>query len=331
MKGSGTVMAVSRILTLRRGFQIDPAPPFQFDGTFHKPSHFPSALEVWEPGAHWHAIRIDGRLFGLKIEDRSGRGKPALVVSVYDRNEVPDDEIEAIREEIAWRFDLDAGLSEFNRLAEGDGRFSPVFGRWLGMRNSTAHSLYELLVIAVLLQNATVRRTVQMMDALLGRYGTRLEFDGRELFAMWRPEDLGGVPEQELRDLKTGYRARFLKRVSEDFARGRVDEHALRGMDGEDAKKELMKLYGVGPETARILLFEACHQYDTFGHIAPWQQTIYSRLFYKRPSVAADQIRDDITSRYGRYSMLAVHYIWEDIFWRRKSEKIGWLEKEIRL
>jgi len=28
---------------------------------------------------------------------------------------------------------------------------------------------------------------------------------------------------------------------------------------------------------------------------------------------------------------LAVHYIWEDIFWRRKNEKIDWLEKEIRL
>ncbi|MBE3092340.1 MAG: hypothetical protein IMZ51_01580 [Chloroflexi bacterium] len=32
----------------------------------------------------------------------------------------------------------------------------------------------------------------------------------------------------------------------------------------------------------------------------------------------------------GKYSMLAVHYIWEDIFWRRKNEKIDWLEKEIR-
>lgn len=33
----------------------------------------------------------------------------------------------------------------------------------------------------------------------------------------------------------------------------------------------------------------------------------------------------------GKYSMLAVHYIWENIFWRRKNERIDWLEKEIRL
>ena len=92
-----------------------------------------------------------------------------------------------------------------------------------------------------------------------------------------------------------------------------------------------MKLYGVGPETARILLFAVCHQYDTFDHIAPWQQKIYSRLFYKKPLVPTNKIRDDIRKQYGEYSMLAVHYIWEDIFWRRKNEKIDWLEKEIRL
>jgi len=35
--------------------------------------------------------------------------------------------------------------------------------------------------------------------------------------------------------------------------------------------------------------------------------------------------------RFGKYKQLAVHYIWEDLFWRKKIEKIPWLEKEIRL
>jgi hypothetical protein len=26
-----------------------------------------------------------------------------------------------------------------------------------------------------------------------------------------------------------------------------------------------------------------------------------------------------------------VHYIWEDLWWKRKNEHIEWLEKEIRL
>lgn len=321
----------SLVLPDNTEFFVAPSAPFHFDGTFHKPSHFPDGLSAWEPGKYWQAIRAGKKLFGLKVEDRTEAGKPSLGVSVFHDGAISDSEIETVKREIVWRFDLDADLSEFNKLAKADKRFLPVFKKWLGMRNSTAHGLYDLLIIAVVLQNATVRRTVQMMSALLENYGTRLEFDGRNVFAVWLPEDLANVSEQDLRDLKIGYRAKFVKRLSQDFAEGKVDEHRIRGLDKDNAKRELMMLYGVGPESARILLFEACHQYDTFDHIAPWQQKIYSRLFYKRSLVPADQIRDDITSRYGRYSMLAVDYIWEDIFWRRKNEKIDWLEKEIRL
>jgi len=75
------------------------------------------------------------------------------------------------------------------------------------MRNSSVNNLYELLIIAVLLQNVTVRRTVQMTNALLDNYGTKLKFEGKEIFAIWLPEKLNNVSEKELRDLKIGYRA----------------------------------------------------------------------------------------------------------------------------
>jgi 3-methyladenine DNA glycosylase/8-oxoguanine DNA glycosylase len=321
----------TKILGTKKIFSVSPTSPFHFDGTFHKPSHYPDKLDDWEPGKYWQAIRIGKRLLGLKIEDAGKSQEPKIKVSVFYDGAISPAELEKIKQEIIWRFDLKADLAKFNLLAKSDTRFYPVFKKWLGVRNSSAHNLYELLIIAVLLQNATVRRTVQMTDALLDNYGTKLVFDGKEIFAIWLPERLNDVPEEELRGLKIGYRAKFIKRLSQDFAEDKVDELKLRKLDQDSAKKELTKLYGVGPETARILLFEICHKYDSFDHIAPWQQKIYSKLFYDKPLVPAEKIRDDIKNQYGQYSMLAVHYIWEDIFWRRKHEKIDWLEKEIRL
>jgi len=35
--------------------------------------------------------------------------------------------------------------------------------------------------------------------------------------------------------------------------------------------------------------------------------------------------------RFGEYKQLAVHYIWEDLWWKRKNKHIPWLEKEIRV
>lgn len=318
-------------LELRKQFFLFPTSPFNFDGTFHNPGHFPDRLKYWQEGKYWQTIRFGKKLFGLKIENKGKTLKPKIKVSIFYNKKITSDEIETIKQEIIWRFDLYADLKEFNKLTKKDKRFYPIFKKWLGMRNSSAQNLYELLIIAIVLQNATVRRTVQMMQILLDNYGTKLKFDNKEIFAVWLPEDLNKVSEQELRDLKIGYRAKFIKRLSKDFADKKVDEYKLRGLDKENARKELIKLYGVGPETARILLFEVCHQYDTFDHIAPWQQKIYSRLFYGKKLVSTKKIRDDINKRYGKYSMLAVHYIWVDIFWRRKNEKIPWLEKEIRL
>ena len=321
----------TQVLKNKKEFFIFPTSPFHFDGTFYKPSHFPDKLSDWESGKYWQTIRIGKRLFGLKIEDKEETKKPKIKVSVFYDKIISNKEIENIKNEIIWRFDLNANLKEFNKLAKNDKRFYPIFKKWLGMRNSSAHNLYELLIIAVVLQNATVRRTVQMMNALLDNYGSKLNFDSKDIFAIWLPKKLENVSEQNLRDLKIGYRAKFIKRLSQDFAEGKIDEQELRELDQESAKKELLKLFGVGPETARILLFEVCHQYNTFDHIAPWQQKIYSQLFYKKSLVSVGKIQDDIKKQYGEYSMLAVHYIWEDIFWRRKNEKIDWLEKEIRL
>jgi 3-methyladenine DNA glycosylase/8-oxoguanine DNA glycosylase len=170
-----------------------------------------------------------------------------------------------------------------------------------------------------------------MMEALLDKYGTKVRFDGKELYAFWKPEQLNKASEEELRALKVGYRAKYLKKTSEDFVNGVVDEFKLRHMTAQEAKKELDKLYGVGPASASILLFEALHHYDTIEKIGPWEQKIYSRLLYNKELVPAETLLKEINKRYGKWKTLAMHYIFEDLFWKRKTQKIEWLEKLIRL
>jgi 3-methyladenine DNA glycosylase/8-oxoguanine DNA glycosylase len=312
-------------------FPLYPKAPFHFDGTFHKPSHFEDGVGAWEHGKFWQTMRQGKNIFGLRIEDKERAGCPELKVSVFSKDKISGKSLDLLKKEIVWRNELDRDLSDFKKAARSDKRFYPIFKKWMGMRSSTSDSLYELLIIGILLQNATIRRTVQMTKTLLENYGTEVEFDERKLYCIWPPERMESVSEEDLRNLKLGYRAKFIKKLSFDFSNGKIEEEKLRQLDKEAVEKELTNIYGVGPETARILLFEVFHFYDTFDHIAPWQQKIYSRLFYGKESVPVKKIQKDIKTAYGKFSMLAVHYIWEDVFWRRKNEKIPWLEKEIRL
>jgi 3-methyladenine DNA glycosylase/8-oxoguanine DNA glycosylase len=168
---------------------------------------------------------------------------------------------------------------------------------------------------------------------LFENYGTLLTYDHKALYCFWKPEIIDGVTEEELRALKVGYRAKSIKRVTGAFVRREVDEFELRGKSKEEQREALLALYGIGPASVWYILFDVFHHLDEMDHISPWEQKIYSKLFFDRDPddpVGVDELLKTF-ERFGEYEMLAVHYIWEDLFWHRKHEPVEWLEKLIRL
>ncbi|MGD8546093.1 MAG: hypothetical protein PVH12_07965, partial [Candidatus Bathyarchaeota archaeon] len=233
---------------------IQPIAPYNFNGTVYVPHYFPTPDFEWQPDTMWQTLNLDKRLFGLKMENRGVTNRPKIRLTVYSESGSTPDVMDEVVEELNWRYGFTEDISEFFQKFENDKFLKPVFKRWKGMRVNCANSLYELLMISIVLQNATIKRTIQMMNNLFTAYGSKLKFDSKELFTYWNPEDLSGVDEEELRALKVGYRAKMIKRVSEAFSRREIDELKLRRMSTEDSKQELMKLYGVGPATAQIIL-----------------------------------------------------------------------------
>jgi DNA-3-methyladenine glycosylase II len=309
---------------------VRPTAPFHFDGTVHKPSHFPAGNVHYARGVYWQALRFQGRRLGLRLRNLGTRARPRVEIALFSPRPLPPGVIDAAVQEICFRFDLHAPLAEFVGLFHDDEVLAPAVRRWGGMRMSCAYSLYEYLVVAVVLQNTTVRRSTQMLEALFRRFGTRIRFDGRELDCFWRPQTLCGASEEELRALKVGYRAKSLLRLAEALAAEEVRESALRGADREVVRQELLRLYGVGPASVWYILADVFHHYDAFDVISPWEQKIYSRLLFDAELVPAQRILRTIKQRWGRWRMLASHYLFEDLFWMRKRRRIDWLEALIR-
>jgi len=324
---------VSKTTVLNRSFSVvlKPTPPFNFDAAIHKPSHFPSSDNVWEKGKYWITMVWKDNVFGLKLENKGAVSKPRIGLTVYSRDSVQKETKKEIIREIEWRFNIKSDIGEFCRKFKNDKYLKEPLKRWRGMRPVAANSLYETLIIYIVLQNSVIRRTVQMLENLFNSFGKKIEFDGKVLSAFWEPKRLDKVSEQKLRDLKLGYRAKFIKKLSSQFSDGEIDEFAMRKMPNEEIRKEILKLYGIGPASVEYLLFEDFYRYDAFSTVPPWEQKILSRLLYKKQLVSARKILYDAAKNWGEWKKLAIHYIWEDIFWRRKNEKIDWLEKEIRL
>ncbi len=134
--------------------------------------------------------------------------------------------------------------------------------------------------------------------------------------------------------MKVGYRAKSIKRVTEAFARQRIDEFELRHRPREEQRQTLLGLYGIGPASVGYILSDVFHHLDELNHISPWEQKIYTQLFFdKDPDdpMPIDKLQTYFATHYGGYRMLAIHYFWEDLFWKRENAPVEWLEKLIRL
>jgi len=319
-------------LVKSRQFVIKPTAPYNFDATLFKPSHYPDPLKVYEPGKYWFAMRFEDKIFGVKLVNCGSIDDPKVNLKLFYKERLSSQKLKSLLDELKFRCEFDVDLSEFYDKFANDRVLSPFLRRWRGMHESHTLDLYGLLMICIFLQNTVIRRTVQMTRAMLEKYGTLVKFDGREVFVFWTPEQLAKVSEEELRKLKVGYRAKLFIKSSRSWIAERINEFELRKLQTNEARKRLLRIYGVGPETARILLTEGLGKYDIFDHVAPWQQKILSRLLFNKPLVPASKIIEYANKRWDKWVALAVHYIWEDIFWRHaRGEKIEWLDKEIRL
>ena len=325
-------MTKNIILDKKKSLIIKPKSPYNFDATVFKPGHYPDPLKVYETGKYWFAMRLGSKIYGIKMEDLGTINKPKIKINIFSKSNLSKNKTKEIIKELNFRFEFDRDISGFCKKFKNDKVFSPFLKRWYGMRGSCAQDLYGLLMIGIFLQNTVVKRTVQMTKVMLEKYGVRVKFNKKEVFEFWKPEEISKIPEEDLRKLKVGYRAKLFIKLSETFVKEKINEFELRKLSVNRAKNELIKLYGVGPETARILLQEALHHYDIFEHVAPWQQKIYSRLLFNKKSVPVEKIVRYINTHWAEWAVLAASYIWEDIFWQRKQgKKIKWLEKEIRL
>ena len=126
-------MSKPLVLKAKCVIEVVPKAPFNFDATMHKPDHFPSADNEWEPGIRWQTMLWQSMLLGLKFENRGTIDQPKTSLSIWSRDELGQDFLDGLTNEIHYRCNLQLDLTEFNRRFGDDAQLGPVIDRWRGM------------------------------------------------------------------------------------------------------------------------------------------------------------------------------------------------------
>lgn len=151
-------------LKLQKILVLAPTAPFNFDTTFHKPDHFTSGDNLWQPGIRWQTWQWQGESLGLKFENKGSVSKPLVKISIYAPSKLFSNSQEfknrffySLIDEVRYLYNFDLDLNKFYRLFKKDKKLGPVIKRMNGMRPGQPSSLYEYLIVGIVLQNASVR------------------------------------------------------------------------------------------------------------------------------------------------------------------------------
>ena len=146
--------------------------------------------------------------------------------------------------------------------------------------------LWEMIITFLISQQNNISRIRGCIDRLCKKYGTKMTAEETEYYSFPSPGQLATATEEDLRALGMGYRARYIVETTESILNGEVSLEKLYQMKYyRRAKKELMKLSGVGEKVADCICLFALHHMDAFPidtHIRQVLEEHYRRGFPNR-------------------------------------------------
>ena len=129
------------------------------------------------------------------------------------------------------------------------------------------------------------------------------------------PKELARASLEELLDLKLGYRAKYIHRLSQDAAAGVLDPKKLETMEYGQAMEYLTGFYGIGKKVANCVCLFGLHHIEAFP-VDTWIEKILLREYFSAKKYRRtpknrlyDTILADHFGRYGGYAGVLQQYI----------------------
>lgn len=153
---------------------------------------------------------------------------------------------------------------------------------------------YEALCTFIISQNNNIKRIKGIVRRLCETFGKEIE-KGR--YAFPTAEKMAQLNADDLAPLRAGFRDRYLIDAAKKVAYGEVDLEKCRTLEYEQARKELMKITGVGIKVADCTLLFGLHRVEAFP-VDVWMKRAMEILF---PGMSAND--------FGEFAGIAQQYI----------------------
>ncbi len=140
------------------------------------------------------------------------------------------------------------------------------------LRQNSEEMLYSFLIS----QNNNIPRIKKAVNAICEKLGEKREFEGHVYHTFPSSSLLFAQSEEFYKSCGLGYRASYMKKVSESVVNGLIE--ALLPLSREKIKEELLHLKGVGEKVADCVCLFGFYKTDSFP-VDVWIEKIYREDF----------------------------------------------------
>jgi len=306
---------LARDLSFSTAFRLRAVPPYDFRLTVHKPAGWSllTPFEIFESGILWTAMRWhSGEMFGLKLSSMETVEEPEISCELFSHEKLSQNKRQELSDTVAWMLNLKEDIREFYSLAESDPLVRRLVKDLYGMRRTKRPDVFPMLLLAVTLQMAPIKRSDQMMTLLIENYGETITFDGKQVAYWPPPERIAKASVRQLKKrCKLGYRAKVLKGIAKSVLKGFPTLRDLEAMSPEDAKTKLMELKGIGEYSADIVSPHPGFALDV------WSAKIFNELLFgektESPRNVIPNLKKIAEKRWGSWRGYVFTYVLNDL------------------
>lgn len=133
---------------------------------------------------------------------------------------------------------------------------------------------WEAICSFIISANNNIPRIKGIVERLCENFGD--ETDGG--FTFPPPERLANLTVEDLAPIRSGFRAKYILDAAQKISSKEVDIEAIKEMDFESAKAELLKIKGVGEKVAQCSLLYGFGRMEAFP-IDVWVKRILKELY----------------------------------------------------
>ena len=202
-------------------------------------------------------------------------------------------------------FDLDNDYNEMNHyLLSQDKKLEDAinFSNGLMMIRQNA---FETIMEYIISANNSVPSIANSLNIIAKKYGKKIIFNNKEYYLFPQYKDLKGITESDLRECKVGFRDKYLKAIIDKLNNNELDLNLFYNLDTKSALDKLMENIGIGPKVASCILLFAYQKYDVFP-VDTWVKKIMKNNY----NIEGEKnIRDFASRKYGKYSGIAIQYL----------------------